>query len=287
MELKLRNLIFIPIALFAFSVAILFWNFVSTGDFIIKDVDLKGGTLVTINSPEQVDTKLLERKITEKFGSGLVSGLRTTSSFGATIQVESGTNVSDVIDVAKESGIQVIEFSEETIGPTLGNIFFEQVRNTLIIAFILMGVIIFIIYRNLVSSFGIVFASLANILTTLALTSLFGIELSFAGFAGLLMLIAFTVDTNIVLTSKVVSHGTENFNARYRKALVTGVTLIATITATMFIVLFLSTSKLLVNIAEVLVIGFLSDLVFTWILNAGLLEIYFNRKFRHFGGVAV
>ena len=64
----------------------------------------------------------------------------------------------------------------------------------------------------------------------------------------------------------------------------TALTLIATITATMFIVLFVSTSKLLVNIAEVLVIGFLSDLVFTWILNAGLLEIYFKRKYAHLGG---
>ncbi len=45
-----------------------------------------------------------------------------------------------------------------------------------------------------------------------------------------------------------------------------------------------SSSKLLINIAEVLVIGFLSDLVYTWILNAGLLEMHFNRKMRHMGG---
>jgi len=284
MELKLRNLIFIPILLFAVSAGVLFWNFYQTGDFIIKDVDLRGGTLITVNSPEPIDSKLLETKVVERFGGGLVSGLRTSSGYGATIQVESGTRASDVIDVVRDLGVEVTDFSEETIGPALGNIFFEQVRNTLIVAFVLMSLIVFVIYRNLVSSFGIVFASLANILTTLAFTSLLGIELSFAGFAGLLMLIAFTVDTNIVLTSKVMAHGTEGFTARYRKALVTGVTLIATITATMFIVLFLSTSKLLVNIAEVLVIGFVSDLVFTWILNAGLLEIYFKRKFRHLGG---
>lgn len=284
MELNLRRLLFIPIALFAVSVGILSWNFVQTGDFIIKDVDLKGGTLVTINSPEPVDTRVLENKIVERFGSGIVSGLRTSSGYGATIQIENGTKASEVIDIVKSVGVEVTDFTEETIGPTLGNLFFEQVRNTLIIAFILMSVVIFVIYRNLVSSFGIVFASLANILTTLAFTSLFGIELSFAGFAGLLMLIAFTVDTNIVLTSKIMASGTDGFRARYNKAFATGITLIATITATMFIVLFLSTSKLLVNIAEVLVIGFLSDLVFTWILNAGLLEIYFKRKFKHLGG---
>lgn len=284
MKIELRYLIFIPIALFAFSAGVLFWNYTQTGDFIIKDVDLKGGTLVTVNSPEPIDVKLVESKIAENFESAIVSGLRTSTGYGVSIQVENGTRASEIVDIVKETGVEVTDFSEETIGPTLGNIFFEQVRNTLIIAFIMMSVVIFVIYRNIISSFGIVFASLANILTTLALTSLLGIEISFAGFAGLLMLIAFTVDTNIVLTSKVVAHGTENFRTRYNKALVTGVTLIATITATMFVVLFLSTSKLLINIAEVLVIGFLSDLVYTWILNAGLLEISFKRKMKKIGG---
>lgn len=284
MELKLSRLIFVPIALFAVSVGILLLNFQQTGDFILKDIDLKGGTLVTISTTAPIDEKLLEKKVSDTFGSSLVSSLTTASGFGATIQVPSTVKGSDVVAVVKEAGVGVKEFSEESIGPVLGNLFFEQVRNTLIIAFVLMSVVIFIIYRNVVASFGVVFASLANILTTLAMTSLLKIDISFAGFAGLLMLIAFTVDTNIVLTSKIVAHGTEGFRTRYRRALITGLTLIATITVTMFIVLFLSTSKLLVNISEVLVIGFLSDLVFTWILNAGLLEMYFNRKFKHLGG---
>lgn len=280
MELKLGTLVFLPVLLFAASAGLLFLNYVNTGDFIIKDVDLKGGTLVSFSSADEVDTKLLEEKVVEKFGAGIVSGLRTASGYGATVQVESGTAVSDVMDVVSEAGVEAYDVSEQTIGPTLGSLFFDQVRNTLIIAFVLMSIVIFIIYRNIVSSLGIVLASLGNILTTLAFTSLFGIELSFAGFAGLLMLIAFTVDTNIVLTSKVVSYGSETFMQRYRKAFVTGSTLIATITATMVIALFLSSSKLLVNIAEVLVIGFVSDLVYTWVLNAWMLERHFNRKNR-------
>lgn len=284
MQLQLKHLMFVPIALFALSAGILFWNYTQTGDFIIKDVDLKGGTLVTINSPEQIDARMLEERIVQEFGSGIVSGLRTSTGYGATIQIEEGTPASEVVAIAEETGIEVTDYTEETIGPALGNLFFEQVRNTLIIAFVLMSVVIFVIYRNVVSSFGIVFATMANIITTLAITSVLGIQISFAGFAGLLMLIAFTVDTNIVLTSKVVAKGIEGFRARYNKAFVTGVTIVATIAATMAVVLLLSTSKLLVNIAQVLVIGFLADLVYTWILNARLLEIYFNRKAAKTGG---
>lgn len=278
------KLMFIPILVFAASVGILLMNYVNTGDFIIKDVDLKGGTLITIESDEKIDTRLVEAKIDETFGSGIVNGLRTGSGYGVSIQVESGTKVSDVVEAAESAGVKVVDVSEQTIGPALGNLFFEQMRNSLIIAFILMSIIIFIIYRNPVSSLGVVLASLGNILATLAFATLIGIELSFASFAGMLMLIAFTVDTNIVLTSKVVAYGSESFMARYRKALVTGATLTATITATMIIVLFLSSSKLLINIAEILVIGFATDLIYTWILNAGMLEIYFNRKNKVHGG---
>src|SRR3972149_4939134 len=116
-----------------------------------------------------------------------------------------------------------------------------------------MSIVIYFIYRNFVSSFGIVLASFANIVTTLAMTSLLGIRISFAGFAGLLMLIAYTVDTNIVLTTKVLKSTPAEFKKQYKKALITGVTLIATIALTMFIVQLISTSTLLVNIAQVLV----------------------------------
>ena len=281
---EIKKLIFIPIALFALSGGILFYNYSTTGDFILKDVDLKGGTLITINTEKEVDIKPLEEAAIEKFGSAFVSGIRSANGHGATIQVETNTRASDVVDVAESVGIDVIDFEEETVGPVLGNIFFEQVRLILIAAFILMSAVIFLIYRNVFSSIGIVFALLGNIITTLALTSVLGISLSFAGFAGLLMLIGFTVDTNIVLTSKISAKTGESFRTRYKKALVTGVTLVATITATMGLVSVVSTSKLLVNIAEVLVIGFLADLIFTWIFNAGLLEIYFKKKHGHLGG---
>jgi preprotein translocase subunit SecF len=284
MELKPSKLMFIPILLLVASVAILFMNYVGTGDFIIKDIDLRGGTLITIGSDEKIDTKLVEDKINERFGSGIVSGLRTVSGYGVSIQVDSGTKVSDVVEAAESAGVNVGDVSEQTIGPVLGSLFFEQVRNSLIMAFIMMSIVIFIIYRNPISSLGIVLASLGNILATLAFADLFGIELSFASFAGMLMLIAFTVDTNIVLTSKVVAYGNESFMAKYKRAFVTGATLTATITATMIIVLFLSSSKLLINIAEILVIGFVTDLVYTWILNAGMLEIYLGRKNRAHGG---
>ena len=278
MEIKLKKLLPIPIILFLFSVSVLFVNYFRTGDFILRDVDLKGGTLVTIESSVPIDAKNLEKILEQKYGSVFLSSLRTTTGYGVSVEVSENVDATDVINDIQASGVSVVSHTVETIGPQLGNLFLIQIRNILIIAFVLMSVVIFIVYRNFISSIGIVFASLANIITTLAITSLLGIKISFAGFAGLLMLIAYTVDTNIVLTSKILGMGTEDFRSRYKKALTTGATLIATITITMFLILLLSSSKLLVNIGEILVVGFLSDLPYTWIFNASLLEMWFGRR---------
>ena len=278
MQISLRKLLPIPIIIFAIAVSILLWNFIRTGDFVLLDVDLKGGTLVTIETDVPVDTILIEDHLGVKYGSVIASGLRTSTGFGANIEIPAAANATELISDLAGLGIVTKAFSIESVGPALGSLFLQQVRDVLIAAFILMSIVIFIVYRKLVSSFAIVFAALSNILTTLAVTSLLGIKISFAGFAGLLMLIAYTVDTNIVLTTKVLHTTPEEFKRKYRLALITGLTLIATISITMSSVLLLSTSKLLVNVAEVLVVGFVSDLPFTWVLNAGLLESYVNRR---------
>jgi preprotein translocase subunit SecF len=276
--MKIKTLTFIPVVLFVASLLILFHNYYSTGDFILRDIDLKGGSLIIVETDKPINTNLLETNLEQKYGSVLVSSLRTTTGYGVSIEVAATANTTDVIDDIKSLGISVSSFSVETIGPTLGTLFFQQIVYVLIVGFLLMSIVIFIIYRSVLPTFGIVFASFSNILTTLAITTLFGIKISFAGFAGLLMLIAYTVDTNIVLTSKVLRTSKEEFKKQYKKALTTGLTLIATITITMALVVFLSTSKLLVNIGEILIVGFLNDIAYTWILNAGILEMYIMRK---------
>jgi preprotein translocase subunit SecF len=275
-----RQLISLPITLFILSVAILLYNFYTTGEFFLRDIDLKGGTLITIETSKPVDTKLLENRLSKEYGSVLISSLKTSTGYGANIEVSENVNADNVISSIKNLGVDVISFSVESIGSSLGELFFSQLVYVLTVGFVLMSIVIFIIYRNPVSSFAIVFASLSNILATLAFTSLIGIKISFAGLAGLLMLIAYTVDTNIVLTSKVIRSDPEEFPKKYKRAFITGITLIITITITMIVVYFLSTSKLLTNIASVLVIGFITDLPFTWIFNANVLEWWIRRKYK-------
>jgi preprotein translocase subunit SecF len=280
MEFDLKKLTFVPLVVLAFSLFILFDNKMTTGDFIIKDVDLKGGTLITIETDSPVDTVSLEHLLSDKYGSVFVKGLRTSTGYGANIEVDASVNSTSVIEDVRLSGINADNFSIESIQPALGRLFFDQMTRLLIIAFGIMSLVIFIIYRNVVSSFGMIFATGANIISAIAIANFLGISMSFAGFAGLLMLIGYTVDTNIVLTTKVLGGGTDNFNSRYKRALKTGLTMSLTITVAMLLVPLFTTSKLLVNIANILVIGFLIDLLYTWLFNAGLLKMWYQRRYK-------
>ncbi len=272
------KLILVPIIIFVLSLVVLFSNFLKTGDFILRDIDLKGGTLINVQTTSSLDTSGIEKQLITKYGSAFVSNIQSATGYGIEIQVEKSVDVNDVIVELKNLGVVVTSFTSESIGSFLGNLFFEQVVSVLAIGFLLMSFVILLIYKNPVTSFSIVFASLANILTTLAVTSLLGIKISFAGFAALLMLIAYTVDTNIVLTNKVLKSSPDSFRTQYKKALSTGLTLIATITLTMLVVLLFSPSKLLVNVSQILVIGFIFDLPYTWIFNSSMLEWWVNRR---------
>ncbi len=73
-----------------------------------------------------------------------------------------------------------------------------------IIAFIGMAATVFIIFRNPVPSAAIVMAAFSDIVVAMALMNVFGVELTFGTLAALLMLIGYSVDTDILLTTKVL-----------------------------------------------------------------------------------
>jgi len=276
--MKIKNLIFLPIILFLLSIFVLYQNKQAEGSIIKKDIDLKGGVLITIETSQKIDAKQIETILTENYGSVIISSLRTSTGYGLNIEVGSDVKVEDVIDTLENSGVVINSYSVEIIGPSLGVMFFNQVRTVLVVGFILMAIMMFFIYKNPVPSFGIVLAVGGDIIAALALTSLFGISIGFAGFISLLMFIAYAVDTNIVLTSSVLDLKKGDFEQEYKKALKTGLTITSAIMITMIVVLFLSTSKLLTNIASVLLAGFFADIIFTWVMNASILQIYNERR---------
>jgi preprotein translocase subunit SecF len=141
----------------------------------------------------------------------------------------------------------------------------------------MMGIIVFLIFRTLVPSTAVILAAVSDIIVTLAALQALGIDLSLPGLAALLMLIGYSVDTDIMLTTRLLK-GSEDFRSKHRYALKTGLTMSLTTIGALIALLVAGLSPILSQIATVLLIGLVTDICFTWLQNSTLLRWYMERK---------
>lgn len=272
-----KPLLAIPIALLLVSVFILVSGFMQTGEWFERSIDLKGGTLVTLNSDTPLDILTIENELKQEFGQVLVRELRSFSGYGVSIELDSEVEPDSVIAVLEGLGIDTTDSSTETIGPALGASFWFQAQLAIVFAFVLMGIIVFIIFRIAIPSIAVILAALSDIIITLALMQVFNIELSLASLAALLMLIGYSIDTDIMLTTRILKTEGE-IGERVKSAFKTGITMTGTSIGALVALLLTSLSPVLVQIASVLLIGLIIDIINTWLQNSVLLRWYCERR---------
>jgi preprotein translocase subunit SecF len=274
---KYLAVLLVPVVLFVFSVSVLVNNYTQTGEWFSRSIDLKGGILININIPHPVDINDLEKKLSGMFGSVSIRELRGFGGYSISIELEPHVNTSTVLEEIEKNQIDVNGASVQTIGPSLGSVFWNQAQLGIMIAFIFMGIIVFVIFRTFIPSFAVIMAAVSDIIVTLACMQIFGIKLSLISFAALLMLIGYSIDTDILLTTRVL-RGSGNITTRIRNGFKTGITMSLT-TIGALVALFLSViSPVLSQIAAILLIGLSVDVINTWLMNATILRWYVERK---------
>ena len=181
-----------------------------------------------------------------------------------------------------EARYQPKNFNSKTVGAILGETFRSQGQKAVMFAFILMAIVVFIAFKDLVPSFAVMLAAGCDIALTMGAMSILGIPLEPASLAALLMLIGYSVDSDILLTVRVLRERRGNVNERIDNAMKTGLTMTGTTLAVMMVVYIVSTTLTQIytlrNIAEVLLLGLFGDLFTTWFTNAGLLKWYIEEK---------
>jgi preprotein translocase subunit SecF len=123
---------------------------------------------------------------------------------------------------------------------------------------------------------------LSDIIIAAGGMSLFGIPLSLASVGALLLLIGYSVDTDILLTTRVLRRREGTVTERAVDAMKTGLTMAVTsisAMATLYIVvvLLIPSAEVLADIAAVLIIGLAADVLVTWLMNLGILRWYLER----------
>ena len=272
-EIETKKMIIYPLAVFFVSLLILAVHFPQLG------IDLKGGVVVTAYgvdaNPDEI-AKYLSQQLNMDVRVEKFTGIGKESS---------GINVYAPADVDPEKIREVLEqlfsnarYAISEVRPTFGAMAREQGIKAISLAFLGMAVVVFLFFRVPVPSFTVIFSAFSDMVIALALMSIFGIELSQATIAALLMLIGYSVDSNILLTTKLLKRKEDTVEEAYFSAVSTGFTMSTTTLGALASLWLFSTAKVIDEIAIVLIFGLLADFMNTWILNAGVLRWFIAKK---------
>ena len=283
-EEKYKQLLIIPFLLLLFAVVQIAYQTSATGDFVNKGVSLKGGSIITIEHSEPASLQELEQLLQQKFPAEEVS-VRTLGAAGRVsgLVIESAIQDESVIKELIRSIKQNVPLPEdsytvEVVDPSLGVSFFKQTVSALIVSFILMGLVVFFYFRTPIVSLIVILAAFSDIIVTLAIFNLTGIKLSSAGVAAFLMLIGYSVDTDILLSTRMLKRQNESIMERIYGAIKTGSTMTITTLAAVFVAMVFIQNDVIKQIMIILFIGLLVDPIMTYIQNAGMLRMYLERK---------
>lgn len=127
--------------------------------------------------------------------------------------------------------------------------------------------------RYSIPSAAVILAALSDIIMTLAVLDLLGFKVGTASIAGLLMIIGYSVDTDILLSTRILKE-TGNYLENFYDAFKTGTTMTLTTLSAVTTTYIFAQSTTLQQIMIVIMIGLVIDLVNTWMQNASILHLY-------------
>jgi preprotein translocase subunit SecF len=267
-EYSNRQLAAVPLAVLAVALLIILGAYVLTGTPVDLGIEFTGGTELRFDAGGASDAE-----VRETFSEVEIENLR---SVGNERELVVGPDVDSerLETLAEDAGYDVL--SIESRSANFGADAQQQAIIGLTIAFVGMSVLVALIFRTFVPSLAIVASAFSDIAIPIALMNVLGIDLTLGAVAALLMLIGYSVDSDILLNNHVLRRHGGFYESSYR-AMRTGVSMTLTsISAmtTMAIVAWLFGIELMFDIALILVFGLSADLLNTYMLNMSLLRWY-------------
>ena len=174
-----------------------------------------------------------------------------------------------------------IRIQKREVGVALGETFWNSAINVSIIAIILVVLVIFAFFREIIPSLAVIAAAIFDIAGALALMAIFSVPLSLSSIPALLMLIGYSVDTDIMLTTRLLKRKERTVRERSMEAMKTGLTMTFTTLAAlvaMLVLSYLTQMFVVFEIAAVLFFGLCADIISTWLMNAPVLLWYVERQ---------
>ncbi len=266
------QLMIIPFILLAVSLLLLGLNMAATGMPVTPGIDFAGGysySVVTSQSEDQIRAVFVEYPLVVIKEGPTGKQLQ----FGPMDQAE------------RDSLDELVGKNYPQHEPIAGiDATFGQSNQTmavlaLIFSFIGMSIVVFISFRTFIPSMAVVLSAFADMAMTAAAMNIVGIQLTLGTTAALLMLIGYSVDSDILLTTRVLKRQGK-LNEKLAGAFQTGIIMTSTTFAAvmaMFIVSYFGGVEIMWQISAVLLIGLAADVLNTWLTNAAILKWYVKK----------
>ncbi|WP_232686443.1 protein translocase subunit SecF [Halobacterium zhouii] len=266
-QYTMREMMAPPMAVLVLALAVLGAWVAFTGSPVALGIQFTGGTELV------VETSASQAEIAETFSQydPSVRPIGTADQYLVTFQ---STNQDAIRQQAVQAGysIEQLQSSSATFGQSTQRLALIGV----LAAFVGMSIVVFLLFRTAVPSLGVVISAFSDIVVPVALMDLLGIKLSLGTVAALLMLIGYSVDSDILLTNHVLRRS-GGFWESVHRAMRTGVTMTVTsivVMGVMATVAYIFGIQLLSDIGLVLVFGLATDLMNTYMFNVNLLRWY-------------
>jgi len=266
-----RQLIAVPLAVLSVALLVLAVTFVMTGSPVALGVDFTGGSELTVESSES----LSQQDAADIFDYPVVSVQQVSGEDQYIVTFDNTADLDGVVSTAEETERLTVLQSGGTSA-----LFGEDNQNFALmgvgVAFLGMSLLAFALFRTFIPSIAIVISAFSDIVIPVAIMNLVGIKLSLGTVAALLMLIGYSVDSDILLNNHVLRRSGGFYESTYR-AMRTGVTMTLTSISAMAVMAVVATLfgiEIMASIGVVLVLGLSADLMNTYMLNVTLLRWY-------------
>jgi len=98
------------------------------------------------------------------------------------------------------------------------------------------------------------------------------------GIAALLLIIAYSIDTDVLLTTKMLKQKQENMYVSLKGAMKTGLTMTATTLVALSAAYFIVFNPILKQIFLIIIIAMFADVITTYLSNGSMLIWYMKKK---------
>lgn len=259
---------------------------------------LESSLLFTNDSRTISDYNAAKVKLDEIAGEmfTLAGSGKTASGFNTTVQLRNAVTedwrmLSDSESALLRSSLsrnvkyESVSFDEVT--SSLSEKFFDSAISIAIWSTILVSIVVFFIFRTPVPSAAVLIGALCDVIIALGAMAFFQIPLTLASFAALLMLVGFSLDTDVLLTMRVVKRKEGLAADRAYEAMKTGLTMSLAVFlafSALFVLASLTNLRIYYEISSVALAGLVGDMFATWGINAVIILHYMQEEEKK-GGV--